>query len=106
MPSISRKKKKEKPDPTLGTKQDRQIRELEETAEKLNISVKYEKLKGVSGRLLGGLCKIKGEYRIIIHSSAEKREKIEILKKALRQLDLEDVFLLPAVRKLIYNGDK
>ncbi len=74
---------------------------LENLAEQLRIPVAYAMLatEEIPGR--GGLCVIHGDRRIIIERSLSTREKARLLAAGLAQFDLDDVFLLPAVREAI-----
>ena len=74
---------------------------LEGLAEQLQIPVTYAALATdeLPGR--GGMCVVHGERRIIIERSLATREKACLLAAGLAQFDLEDVFLLPAVREAI-----
>jgi len=74
---------------------------LEGLAEQLQIPVTYAALatEELPGR--GGLCVVHGERRIIIERSLTTREKAHLLAAGLAQFDIEDVFLLPAVREAI-----
>ena len=74
---------------------------LESLAEQLRIPVTYATLatEELPGR--GGLCVIHGERRVIIERTLSTREKARLLAAGLAQFDLEDVFLLPAVREAI-----
>jgi len=74
---------------------------LEGLAEQLRIPVTYARLatEELPGR--GGMCVIHGDRRIIIEDTLTIREKAQLLAGGLAQFDLEDVFLLPAVREAI-----
>lgn len=74
---------------------------LEGLAEQLQIPVTYAALatEELPGR--GGMCVIYGQRRIIIERSLATREKAQLLAAGLAQFDLEDIFLLPAVREAI-----
>jgi hypothetical protein len=75
------------------------LEELEAAAGKLGVKVTYEALgDSVAG---GGLCKVKGEYRVIIEKRGTTGEKVVTLAKALSQLDTEAIFLSPAARDLL-----
>ena len=78
---------------------DEMLRVLEETAAKKNIKVSYEAIGGELGA--GGLCKVKGEYRVIIDKRATTGERVALVAGALSQFPLEDVYLTPEVRDLI-----
>jgi hypothetical protein len=75
------------------------LRELETVADKKGIRVAYEPLTGEVGA--GGLCKVKGEYRIIVDKRATAGERVTVLAQALSSFSLDDVFVAPEVRELI-----
>jgi hypothetical protein len=62
-----------------------QLEELERAAEALQVRVCYEPMAGlVQGT--GGLCKVRGEYRVIIDKRLRASERASILADALRRL--------------------
>ena len=62
-----------------------QLEELERVAEQLQVKVCYEPMAGlVQG--IGGLCKVRGEYRVIIDRRLKPSERVSILADALRRL--------------------
>jgi N-dimethylarginine dimethylaminohydrolase len=76
------------------------LNQLEALAYKLGIPIRYDIVKDeLTG--LGGLCRIEGEYILIIHSKATMKEKIQVLIEALRRFDLSDIHLRPALRELL-----
>ncbi len=75
------------------------LQELETVAEKKSVRVSYENMAGELGS--GGLCKVKGEYRIIIDRRATDGDKVTVLASALGQFPLEDVFMSEHTRTLI-----
>jgi hypothetical protein len=75
------------------------LEDLEAAAAKLGVKVSYEVLMDtVAG---GGLCKVKGAYRVIIEKRGTAGEKAVTLAKALAALDVEGIFLTPAARELV-----
>jgi hypothetical protein len=72
------------------------LNQLEELAERMAIAVRYENSPGS-----GGLCRLQGEYVLIVHSRATVREKIRIVTKALRQFDFSEIYVIPALRELL-----
>jgi len=76
-----------------------QLTELEQVAEKKKIRVSYESIGGELGA--GGLCKVKGEHRVIVDRRATDGEKVTVLATALARFDLDDVFVSEEVRALI-----
>jgi hypothetical protein len=67
--------------------------QLEELARSLGIEVRYEPLKREGAFSTGGLCKLRGEYLLIIHSKASVTDKIEALASALKRFDLSQLYL-------------
>ena len=77
------------------------LRQLEELAESLKIVVRYESFKGEGAFSTGGLCKLKGEYLLILNSKAGAREKAEAIAGALKGFDLSQVYLRPGLRAFL-----
>jgi len=75
------------------------LQELETVAEKKKIRVSYEPIGGELGA--GGLCKVKGEHRIIVDKRATDGEKVTVLATALAKFALDDVFISEETRALI-----
>ena len=78
---------------------DEQLRELEGVAEKKKIKVSYENIGGELGA--GGLCKVKGEHRVIVDKRATDGEKVTVLAQALSKFPLDDVTMSDKTRDLI-----
>jgi hypothetical protein len=75
------------------------LKELEGVAEKKNIKVTYENIGGELGA--GGLCKVKGEHRVIVDKRATDGEKVTVLAQALSKFTLDDVFISEKTREII-----
>ena len=76
------------------------LEELEALAKKLEVTVGYESFSG-EGMGPGGLCKVKGKWRVIIDRRNADNERVVVLARALGRFDLEDHFVSPALRELI-----
>lgn len=74
---------------------------LEEIAMKMGVELRYENLAANGIRTEGGFCKLLGKPMILIDRKDSKRRKILILAKSLGKLNLEGIFIPPAVRKVI-----
>jgi hypothetical protein len=78
---------------------------LEAAAEQLKVRVSYEPLQ--TSVVHGGLCRVKGEYRIIIDKRASAEERVTTLASALAQVlkhtgvDSAAVELSPKVREVL-----
>lgn len=73
--------------------------QLEEAAKILDVRVTYEAMSGELGA--GGLCKVKGQWRVIIDKRATPGDRVSILALALSRVPREGVTLHPAVEKLL-----
>ena len=80
---------------------------LESAAEQLKIKVSYEPLQtaGMTG-MRGGLCRVKGAYRVIIDKRATAEERMITLATALAGFDTTELELSQKVRDLLrtYEG--
>jgi hypothetical protein len=85
---------------------------LENTAEQLGVKVSYEPLQvaGVQTGLRGGLCRVRGEYRVIIDKRATSEERVATLASSLAAVptDMTDLELPAQVRDLlrVHRRDK
>ena len=75
------------------------LKELEDVAEKKSIRISYEAIGGELGA--GGLCKVKGQHRVIVDKRATDAEKVTVLATALAKFPLEDLFMSEDTRALI-----
>ena len=76
------------------------LEELETLAEKLQVKVSYEQFTG-EGMSAGGLCKLRGEWRILIDRRLIPSERLGVLAEALSGFDLEEHFLSPSLRQMM-----
>jgi hypothetical protein len=76
---------------------------LENTADQLGIKVSYESLQtsGIQTGLRGGLCRVKGAYRIIIDKRATDEERVTTLATALAGFDTAELEVPQKVRDLL-----
>src|SRR3954447_24927258 len=80
---------------------------LEAAAEKLKVRVSYEPLQ--TSVVHGGLCRVKGDYRIIVDKRASAEERVTTLATALAQVmkqngiapDDTSLELSPKVREVL-----
>jgi len=81
---------------------------LEHAATQLSIKVSYETLQtvGLQAGIRGGLCRVKGEYRVIIDKRATDEERVATLATALSGFDTSELELPNKVRVLLrsYEG--
>ena len=77
------------------------LSQLEELAVKLGIAIRYENVTTEESSGSGGLCRLKEEYVLIIHSQTAVEEKIRILLEALKPFPFGDVYVKPVIRELL-----
>lgn len=75
---------------------EKMLEDLEEVAKRLSIEVRYEDLETE-----GGMCRLKDRQIIMVNKSLPLKEKIKTLAQNLRRLDLNKVYILPALREII-----
>lgn len=79
--------------------------ELADTAKRLGLEVRREKiLREVGYRARGGACRFRDRNLIIIDRDMPPAEVVEVLADALRERDLEQLYLSPAARRLLNAG--
>lgn len=69
---------------------------LEKLTKSLSIDYRYEK-----GDFTGGLCRINDTQVLIINSKLTEEEKVKVFTQELARLDLNNVYMLPAIREII-----
>jgi len=73
---------------------------LEQAAAHLGIRVRYETMTGDTAGG-GGLCKVKGEWCVIVDRKTPPAERAALLIDALAGFDTDEVFLPPQIREAI-----
>lgn len=88
-----------------GTRLLRLVDELAEAAKRLGLEVRREKiLREVGYRARGGACRLREKDLVIIDRDMPPSEQLEIIAEALRERDLEEVYLSPAARRVLQAG--
>ena len=75
--------------------------QLEDLANKLGIKVRYENLNLEESSGAGGLCRLKGDYVLIIQAQASMQEKMQVLIEVLKRFPLGEIYVRPGVRELL-----
>jgi hypothetical protein len=70
---------------------------LEQAAAQLGVRVRYETMTGDTAGS-GGLCKVKGEWCVIIDRKTPPADRVAMLLEALVGFDTDAVFLPPQLR--------
>jgi len=82
-------------------KEDEVLSGLESVMTTLGVQVRYEK-----GDFAGGLCKLKDKQLLILNSAMPPNQKIKVLANELSHMELENVFMVPALRQVIDDVGK
>ena len=77
------------------------LEHLEGLARKLGVEVVYQRLGTDEYATGGGLCKVKGTYKVFLDRSEPIERRIQILARALSSFDRDDVYVLPFVREIL-----
>ena len=76
------------------------IESLEQVATQVGVKVRYEVMTGESAGA-GGLCKIRGEWTVIIDRKAALSDRAAMLVDALAGFDVDAIFLPPEIREAL-----
>ena len=79
---------------------DKLYNEFEDLAVKLGMRI----IKG-KGDFKGGACILKDEKIIVVNKSKPMEQKLKILASCFNKIDLEDVYIVHALRKLIEESN-
>ena len=77
------------------------LEELETIADNLAIKICSVNMKKTAYNVKGGLCKVNGEYRVILDKNLHLSEKIDVFVDALQEFDIENLVVDPYVKKMI-----
>lgn len=72
------------------------LQELEKIADKLDLTVRYEK-----GNFSSGYCRVEDQKMLIIKKELNLDQKISIMSTILNEFDLSNVFILPKIRDIL-----
>jgi hypothetical protein len=85
----------------------RLVDELSDAARRLGLEVRREKLlREVGYRARGGACRLRNHELIILDRELGLPEQVDILAEALREHDLQGLYLSPAARRLVDAGSE
>ncbi len=77
------------------------LESLENIADKLDIEIVYEQVSSDEFLSNGGICKLKGQYKIFIDPYEPLKKKIAILVRALSSFDTEHIYMPPFIRETL-----
>jgi hypothetical protein len=76
------------------------LEELEQIAAHHNIRISSANLKKYAYCIQSGMCRVRGEYRIILDKHLHLSEKIDVLIDALQSFDIDPVSMNPVLQKI------
>jgi ribonuclease P protein component len=80
----------------------RLVDELVEVAKRVGLEVRRERiLREVGYRARGGACRLREQDLLIIDRDQPAGEQIEVLAEALRERNVEELYLSPAARRIL-----
>lgn len=74
---------------------------LNDLAVKFDIAVLEQNLRVTGVNAKSGLCKIKEKNVFIMDKHLKINDKIEVLAGCLKNLPLDDIYVMPAIRKFL-----
>lgn len=77
------------------------MKDLESLAEGLEIAVNSVNLRKYSYGIKSGLCRVNGDYRVILDKHLHLSEKIDVLVDALQEMDVTTDNLDPHLQRLL-----
>ena len=73
---------------------------LEQAATQINVRVRYETMTGDSAGA-GGLCKLHGQWTVIIDRKSPASDRAAMLLEALSGFDFDGIYLPPELREAL-----
>jgi hypothetical protein len=77
------------------------MKDLESLAEGLDIAVNSVNLRKYSYGIKSGLCRVNGDYRVILDKHLHLSEKIDVLVDALQEMEIATDDLDPHLQRLL-----
>jgi hypothetical protein len=74
---------------------------LKDIAMKVDIAVSEHNLRATGINARSGLCRVRGKQRFIMDKHLTLREKIDLLGESMAKLPLDDIYIVPSVRKFL-----
>jgi hypothetical protein len=74
---------------------------LKDIAMKLDIAVSEHNLRATGINAKSGLCRVRGKQRFIMDKHLTLREKIDLLGESMAKLSLDEIYIVPSVRKFL-----
>lgn len=82
-------------------KQEQIYQELKDIAQKLGLTVAEKSFRNLGITIRSGFCRIKNENKFIMDKHKSLQQKIDILATELNSYDLNEIYILPAIREIL-----
>ncbi len=79
---------------------------LEEVAERLGLTVRYERLGDDEFDVKSGRCRLKGRNILMIERRLDLKGRIDVLSRELRPMNLSGIFIKPFLRAVLEDADE
>ncbi|HAJ28344.1 MAG TPA: hypothetical protein DCG53_14075 [Syntrophus sp. (in: bacteria)] len=79
--------------------QEELLKQLEELAGRVSVTIRYESLKNEDPSTFGGLCRVKEQLVLFLHAKATVKRKIAMITETLKRYDVDEIYLRPALRE-------
>ncbi len=86
---------------TKALEEQKRLEMLEEAAQALGIEIRYETFKGENSMAPGGLCRLKGNYLLILNARSGTSDRINAIATAINRFDLSTTYLRPGLREFL-----
>ena len=77
------------------------LAELEDLAQRLGLTVRYEKLGDEDTEVHSGRCRLKGEEILLMDKRLTPADRVKILSQELAHQDLSGIYIKPMLKKYL-----
>ena len=77
------------------------LKELEILAERMGLTVRYDKFPDDEMETNSGVCRIKDRTMLIVNIRLDKKRRIEVLCRELGRMELDEVYIKPFLRAFL-----
>ena len=82
------------------------IEDLKTVAKNLAIEIEMANLNDEDFQIQSGYCKLKGKDLILLDKNSSPQEQSEVILQALKNFDLENIYIAPWIREFIEKGSR
>ncbi|NIP99044.1 MAG: hypothetical protein GWM98_00285 [Nitrospinaceae bacterium] len=81
------------------------LQDLKDTAQKLSVEIEFTRFEESDFAIQSGLCKVRGQSLILVDRALPVTRQIEIILNALRQFDLDHLYIASWIRERLDNPE-